>query len=195
MTVRNANTGDYVLAATGDRSATNLSAIFVVARTDILRVFVDVPERYSRYVEQGTKAMVRAEARSGLQIAATVTRTSWAIRQKTRTLWTEIDLKAKEYDGLRPGMYVYTKVLVERSHVFALPQQAVTVSGNQTYCFLLRENKSLKTPVETGVEDGTWIEVTKMKVGKEWRSVTGTEEVILGNLNDLTDGQTVSVTK
>ena len=101
----------------------------------------------------------------------------------------------KDYDGLRPGMYVYTKVLVERPHVFALPQQALTVSGNQTYCYLLRGNKSIKTSIETGVSDGTWTEVTKMQVGKTWHDVTGNEEAILGDLNELTDGQTVNVAK
>jgi RND family efflux transporter MFP subunit len=195
VTVRNANTGDYVVAATGDKSMPNAAAIFVVARTDILRIFVDVPEAYARYVEQGTKAVVRAEALSGLQIPAAVTRTSWAIRRDNRTLRAEIDLSRKDYDGLRPGMYVYTKVLVARPHVFALPQQALTVSGNQTYCYLLCGNKSIKTSIETGVSDGTWTEVTKMQVGKTWHDVTGNEEAILGDLNELTDGQTVNVAK
>ena len=115
VTVRNANTGDYVQAVTGDKSTPNPSAIFVVARIDLVRIFVDVPEAYARYVQKGTKAVVRAEALSGLQIPATVTRTSWAIREKTRTLRAEIDLSIKDYDGLRPGMYVNAKVLVQRS--------------------------------------------------------------------------------
>ena len=142
VTVRNANTGDYVQAVTGDKSTANPSAIFVVARVDLLRVFVDVPEAYARYVQKGTKALVRPEAFSGVQIPAAVTRTSWAIREKTRTLRAEIDLSVKEYDGLRPGMYVYTKVLVQRPNVYALPQQTLMVSGNQTYCYLLRNAQS-----------------------------------------------------
>ena len=135
--------------------------------------------------------MVRAEALSGLQIPATVTRTSWAIREKTRTLRAEIDLSVKEYDGLRPGMYVYAKVLVQRPNVYALPQQTLLVSGNQTYCYLLRSGKAVKTPVQAGVSDGTWVEVDQMKIGDRWRKVTGGEEVILGDLSELTDGQTV----
>ncbi|MGA2798682.1 MAG: efflux RND transporter periplasmic adaptor subunit [Thermoguttaceae bacterium] len=193
VTVRNANTGDYVQAVTGDKSSQNPSAIFVVTRTDILRIFLDVPEAYARYVQKGTEAVVRAEALSGLQIPAKVTRTSWAIREKTRTLWTEIDLSAKEYDGLRPGMYVYTKVLVQRPDVFALPQKALTVLGNQTYCFLLQNNKAVKTPTEVGISDGTWVEVDKMKIGDPWIKVTGDEDVIVGDLSELTDGQTVKV--
>jgi RND family efflux transporter MFP subunit len=193
VTVRNANTGDYVQAVTGDKSAANPSAMFVVARTDLVRIFVDVPEAYARYVKKGTKAVVRAEALSGLQISSAVARTSWAIREKTRTLRTEIDLSAKEYDGLRPGMYVYTKVLVERPHVYALPQQALVLSGNQTYCYLLRDGKGIKTSVETGMNDGTWVEVDKMKIGDAWQKVTGKEDVVLGDLNELTNGQTVKV--
>jgi RND family efflux transporter MFP subunit len=193
VTVRNANTGDYVQAVTGDKSTANPSAIFVVARSDLVRIFVDVPEAYARYVEKGTKAVVRAEALSGQQISATVTRTSWAIREKTRTLRAEIDLSVKQYDGLRPGMYVYAKVLVERPHVYALPQQSLVVSGNQTYCYLLRSSKAVKTSVEMGVNDGTWTEVHKMEIGDTWQNVTGHEEVILGDLSELTDGQAVNV--
>ena len=193
VTVRNANTGDYVQAVTGDKSTANPSAIFVVARLDILRIFVNVPEAYARYVQKGTKAVIRAEALSGLQISAAVTRTSWAIREKTRTLRAEIDLPVKDYDGLRPGMYVYAKVLVHRANVYALPQQTLLVSGNQTYCFLLRGAKAVKTPVLAGVSDGTWVEVTKMKIGERWSKTTDDEEVIVADLSELTDGQTVKV--
>ena len=55
VTVRNANTGDYVQAVTGDKSTASPSAIFVVARVDLLRIFVDVPEAYARYVRRGRR--------------------------------------------------------------------------------------------------------------------------------------------
>jgi multidrug resistance efflux pump len=81
VTVRNINTGDYVPAVSGDKPTPNPSAMFVVASTDRLRVFVDVPEEYASYVQKGTKVVVRDVA-LGLQILATVTRTSWAIRER-----------------------------------------------------------------------------------------------------------------
>lgn len=193
VTVRNANTGDYVQAATGDKSVSGASAMFVIARDDMVRIFVDVPEAYARYVREGTKANVRAEALSGLEIKAAVTRTSWSLSEKTRTLRAEIDLLAKDYDGLRPGMYVYTKVLIQRSGVRVLPQDALVVSGNQTYCYLLQNGKAVKTPVVRGLRDGTWVEVTKMKIDDPWVKVTGGEEVIMGDLSELTDGQTVQL--
>jgi HlyD family secretion protein len=193
VTVRNANTGDYVQAATGERSASGASAMFVIARDDLVRIFVDVPEVYARYVREGTTAHVRAEALSGLEIQAAVTRTSWSLSEKTRTLRAEIDLAPKDYDGLRPGMYVYTKLLIERSNVPMLPQDALLVSGNQTYCYLLQDGKAVKTPVLRGLRDGTWVEVSKMKIDDPWAKVTGREDVILGDLDELTDGQAVKV--
>ena len=48
VTVRNANKGDYVQAVTGDKSTNSPSAIFVVERTDKLRIFLDVPEASCR---------------------------------------------------------------------------------------------------------------------------------------------------
>ncbi len=193
VTIRNANVGDYVQAMSGDRSTPNPSPIFSVARTDILRIFTDVPERYARYVRAGTKAAVRADALSGYQIFAPVTRTSWAIRQQTRTLWTEIDLTKKEYDGLLPGMYVYADVFIHRANVYAVPPQALRVSGNQTYCFLLKDGKAAKTPVEAGVSDGSWTEIERTATGNVWSKVTGKEQVILGNLDELSDGEAVEV--
>ncbi len=43
---------------------------------------MNVPQEYARYVQKGTKAFVRTRDLSGLQIPATVTRTSWVIRTR-----------------------------------------------------------------------------------------------------------------
>ncbi|MGA2502192.1 MAG: efflux RND transporter periplasmic adaptor subunit, partial [Tepidisphaeraceae bacterium] len=215
ITVRNANTGDYVQAATGDKSTTSRSSpMFVIARDDLVRIFVDVPEAYARYVREGTKANVRADALSGLEIKAAVTRTSWSLAEKTRTLWAEIDLPtknmdfpakasdppaksgdppAKNDDRLRPGMYVNTTVIIQRPGVPVLPQEAMVVSGNETYCYLLHDGKAVKTSVVRGLRDGAWVEVMKMKIGEQWVKVSGNQGVIMGALDELTDGQTVKV--
>jgi hypothetical protein len=78
-TLRKVNTGDFVQLPGGDKSTANPSTMFVVERDDMVRVFVDVPEEYARYVQQGTKAPVSGAAPNGSPISATVTRTSWAI--------------------------------------------------------------------------------------------------------------------
>ena len=65
--------------------------------------------------------------------------------------------------------------------------------GNQTYCYLLRGGKAVKTSVKAGISDGTWTEVDQMQIDGTWRKVTGKENVILADLSELTDGQAVTV--
>lgn len=191
VTVRNANTGDYVQAATGDKENSKGVPIFVVARTDLVRIYVDIPETYARFVHAGTKAQVRAEAPDGLEISAAVTRTSWSLNEKTRTLRAEIDLPIKPDDGLRPGTYVCAKVIIEEPKLRVLPENALAVEGNETYCYLLIDGKAVHTPVLRGIGDGTWVEVLKKKIGSTWTPFTGDEQVIVGDLADIADGQQV----
>ena len=129
IVARNANTFDFVLPATGDPTAMERSPhlspggaapIYVVDRTDIVRIFVDIPEQDANYVQIGTKATVLAKGYRDQPIPGTVTRTSWALNVKSRTLRAEIDLPNPN-SQLLPGMYAYAKVVIERPGVRALP--------------------------------------------------------------------------
>ncbi len=201
VVVRNANTGDFVvpgsggdLSAAADQPAPRGTSIYVVARIDKVRVFVDVPEIAAEHVSKGSKARVRIQAYSGAEIDATVARTSWSLGAKTRTLRAEIDLP-NPGARLLPGMYAYGMVVIKRPHVLAVPVGAVTVLGNQNCCYLLENGKAVKTPVQVGVSDGTWIEAAGKRVNGVWSSLTGAEQVILGELSEIVDGEPVQVTQ
>ena len=130
IVARNANTFDFVLPSTGDPSAMERSPhlapggsaapIYVVDRLDIVRIFVDIPEQDANYVQIGTKATVIAKAYREQPIPGSVTRTSWALNVKSRTLRAEIDLPNPK-SQLLPGMYAYAKVIIERPNVRACP--------------------------------------------------------------------------
>jgi HlyD family secretion protein len=210
ISVRNANTFDFVLPTTGDPTAYYLSPdispgaaapIYVVDRLDIVRIFVDIPERDANFVNIGTKASVLARAFRDTELPATVTRVSWALNMKSRTLRAEIDLPNPN-SQLLPGMYAYVKVVIERSNVRALPVDALDYSGGQTTCWLYESGKAVRTELETGVSDDKWIEVTNRRppVPPEapgdsvpWTPLDGTEQVIVGDVSGLTDGAPVEV--
>ena len=205
---RTANTGDFVMPATGDPSAMprvphispggNAAPIYVVDRLDVVRIFVDIPERDANYVKIGTKATVLVRAFRDKPITGTVTRTSWALNAKSRTLRAEIDLPNSETQ-LLPGMYAYARVIIERPDVRALPVSALTYSGEKTYCWRHEDGHAVRTEVQTGISDGEWIEVTNLQqptkpnAENPWKPVNGTEEVILGDLSILADGSSVEV--
>jgi multidrug efflux pump subunit AcrA (membrane-fusion protein) len=105
-------------------------AVFVVARMDPVRVFVDVPEAEAGLVADGTPAAVTAQALPGATFRGAGTRTAWGLDPRQRTLRAEIDLPNP--DGkLRPGMYAYAVLSVSRPGRLAVPATAVVAQGDQ----------------------------------------------------------------
>jgi multidrug efflux pump subunit AcrA (membrane-fusion protein) len=207
VVARNANTFDFVLPSTGDPTAMNrapdlspsgtAAPIYVVDRTDVVRIFVDVPEQDANFVKIGTRATVLARAYRDKALPATVTRTSWALNVKSRTLRAEIDLPNPGSE-LLPGMYAYARVIIERPDVRALPLAAVIRSGDQDFCLRYENGKAVRTEIQTGVSDGEWVEVTNRRDAAgpnsgddSWVPFDGKEQVILGDLSILTDGTAV----
>ncbi len=214
VVLRNINTGDFVLPATGDPSASNRSGdqsagkatpMYVVARTDVVRVYVDVPEQAANYVVSRvqanngdtrpvTKAEVLVSAFNNVEIPGEVTRSSWALNFTSRTLRAEIDLHNPD-SKLLPGMYAYGRVSFERKGATVLPHAAVTEIGNQMICFLYKDGKAVQTPIETGVRTDGWVEVFQKQVGGQWQDFDDKDQVVLGNMSELFDGEPVLVEK
>ncbi len=219
IVARNANTGDFVLPATGDptadRNAPHLSPggkaapIYVVDRTDIVRIFVDIPEGDANYVHGekdgndsnhpvGTKAEVLIQAYRDKWIPAVVTRTSWALNVKSRTLRAEVDLHNPD-SKILPGMYAYGRVIIERPNVRALPASVLVKNGEKTFFWKYKDGHAMQTEVRTGVSDGEWTEVTNRQLpptssGEDpWAPIDGSEQVIVGDLSILTEGCPVKV--
>jgi multidrug efflux pump subunit AcrA (membrane-fusion protein) len=211
VVARNANTGDFVLPLTGDPTAMQraphlspggqAAPIYVVDRTDVVRIFVDIPEQDANYVHIGSKADVLARAYRDEPIPGTVTRTSWALNVTSRTLRAEIDLP-NPGSQLLPGMYAYAEVIIERPDVRALPVKALVFEGDKTFCWTYKDGRAVRTEVQTGVSDGEWIEVTNRRVSaaqtgrgdmRSWTRIKGSEQVILGDVSILSEGTPVRV--
>ena len=110
----------------------------MVDRTDIVRIFVDIPEQDANYVHdrhQGDRARPGVPRRAD---PGQVTRTSWALNVKSRTLRAEIDLP-NPGSQLLPGMYAYGKVIIERPGVRALPVAALDLQRRQDLLLDVRE--------------------------------------------------------
>jgi RND family efflux transporter MFP subunit len=192
VTRRNVDTGHFLQPNAGGKG----KALFVVMREDKVRIFVDVPETAAPLVGKDTPARIRVLAQRGQEFKGSVTRTSWALDPKARTLKAEIDLDNP--DGkLRPGMYAYATLTVTRDKALSLPASAIVTQGDQTFCFRVEEGKALRTLIETGLRGGGWVEVLRKqtwpaKDGEPiWEDFTGTEAIVAGNAAALTDGQAV----
>ena len=208
IVARNANTCDFVLPTTGDPTAMERSphlspggqprrSTWSTAPTSSGSSSTS-PSRTPTTSTSGPRRRVLAKAYRDEPIPGTVTRTSWALNVKSRTLRAEIDLPNPD-SQLLPGMYAYAKVIIERPGVRALPLSALTHSGEKTFCWKYENGHAVRTEIQTGVSDGEWIEVTNLQLpptpngDDPWAPVNGSEQVILGDLSILADGGPVEV--
>jgi RND family efflux transporter MFP subunit len=169
--------------------------LFVVTRSDTLRVVVAVPEIDAAFVDVGDPVEIRLQAVPGLVINGTVARTAGSLDDATRTLRTEIDLDnrpaAVAVDSraaspqLRPGLYATTTIIAEtHSDAIAIPEAAIVRHPEGgAVCFVLENDVATRRPITTGLRDNGLVEITA--------GLEGTERVVTVGAASLADGQRV----
>ena len=181
VTERNVHRGDFVQPA----STMAARPLVTVARADMVRIFVDVPEMDSPRVEAGRAGYVNVQAIPGRTIEGKVARTSWVLGAN-RTLRTEVDLP-NPAGLLRPGMYATAHiVLQERPDVFVLPLSAVAGAGKQTFCWTVQDGRATRSAIGLGLQVGSEVEVIS--------GLSGSELVVQAPAASLQEGQAVEVT-
>jgi HlyD family secretion protein len=192
---RNVNTKDfYQPAASGGEKG---DPLFVVAKVDPVRIFLEVPETDAVLVGKDTPARVRVRGLRDEELGGKVARTSWSLGTRARTLWTEIDVKNPDH-SLRPGMYADVTIQVQRE-AWALPAAALVTKDAATFCYRVDEDgKAVHMPVRAGIRDGDTVEVLKKqmkpaKPGEEgvWEDLKGDEKIVLSNAESLKEGQEI----
>lgn len=191
VTSRNVHTGYYL-------TGTGIKPLFVVARRDIIRVMVDVPEADAAFISDGVPARIRCQMIKDQDFQGKVTRSSWSLDAKARTLRAEIDLPNPQ-GKLRPGMYAYVTFKAESPSGFTLPAAAVVTQGEQVYCFRVENDKAIRTPLKIGARNAQEVQVFRKqttvpsKAGESgvWEDFTGQEEIAASNAASLADGQAV----
>ncbi len=179
---RNVNRGDFVQPA----STMTAKPLLTVARTDIVRIFVDVPEMDSPWVEAGRMGYVSVQALPGRIVEGKVTRTSWVLGAN-RTLHTELDLPNPK-GLLRPGMYATAHILLqERPDVYVLPLSAIVRDGGLAFCWTVQDGRAVRTPITLGFQVGNDVEVTS--------GLKPDDVVVQSQVGSLQAGVTVEVAK
>jgi len=178
ITARNIDPGDLVTANSTTRE------LFHVMRTDILRVFVNVPQAFATGITIGQGAAVYRRDEPQKQYSGKVTRTANALDPNTRTLLTEVDVPNPN-DALRPGMYLQVKFVFGRN-VFPLmiPAAALaTRSAAQRVAVLDDQHRVHYRHVELGRDYGADVQVlTGLKEG---------DQVVVHPGDDIPEGTAV----
>ena len=100
VTQRNVDVGDLIDAGSGASRA-----LFAMAQSDPLRVYVQLPQAYAQNVKRGQDVIVTQAEIPGQQFHGTIANISGAIDVPTRSLQIEVRLPNPD-SKLRPGAYV-----------------------------------------------------------------------------------------
>ena len=104
VTQRNVDVGDLIDAGSGTSRA-----LFALAQSDPLRVYVQLPQAYAQNVSVGKQVIVTQAELPGQQFHGTIANISGAIDVPTRSL--QIEVRLPNPDGkLRPGAYVQVAI-------------------------------------------------------------------------------------
>jgi membrane fusion protein, multidrug efflux system len=163
-------------------------AIVTVVKVDILRVFISIPERDVVGIEVGKDARVELDALPDKPLFGKVVRVAPTIDPSTRTLDAEVQLPNPN-GVLRPGMYGRGAIVKEvHPHATVIPAAALQITDGVRYVFVLSAgDKVERRRIETGVDGGTWLEITK--------GLGPTEEIVTAGIDGLASGVTVRVTR
>jgi HlyD family secretion protein len=191
VTRRNVHTGHLLRPGPSGQG----EPLFLVVRRDRVRIFVEVPEAEAPFVRQGVPLRLRIQALNDREFEATVTRTSWALDPASRTLRAEMEVP-NATDELRPGMYAYAIITAEHPNAFTLPAEALIRQEDTNFCYQVIEGKAVQTLVRPGMRVGSRREVLKKRLAGPddgWQDFTGAEQVLLGNVAALANGEDVSI--
>jgi RND family efflux transporter MFP subunit len=171
VTARAIDPGDMVYQASSPKGSGQ--PLLKVAKLDVIRVKTYVPERDAVWADVGDAATISFDALAGQAFTGTVARLSGAIDPATRTMLAEIDLP--NADGrIRPGLYGQVRLTLERRETaLALPAAAVQFGDGGAFVFVAAAGDvARRTPVQTGLNVGGWVEIVGGLRGDE-RVVTG----------------------
>jgi RND family efflux transporter MFP subunit len=181
ITVRNTDTGWLINAGAGSPSA----ELFQLAQTNTLRVFVAVPEVYSRAARLGSMATLTLDEFPSQTFQGRIARTSQSIDMASRTLNTEIDVD-NPTGQLLPGAYIHVHLkLPSQARNVTIPANTLLFRSEGLRVGVVREGRAQLTPITIGVDYGATVQVTS--------GLRLTDQVIVNPSDSLISGALVRV--
>jgi RND family efflux transporter MFP subunit len=177
---------NYDVGALMSSGSTSGKELFRIAETDLLRVFVNVPQSYVTAVKTGQHATLMVRNYPGHDFDGVVTRSAGALDPATRTLRYEIDVPNK--DGrLYSGMYGQIRLhLNQEQPPMKVPSSAVVFDSAGTKVWVVDDGKVHNRKVSVGRDFGTDVEISD--------GLSGNEQVVTNPGERLAEGGEVQIT-
>ncbi len=181
ITSRTAENGTLVSPGSGQ-------PLFTISELGMLRVFVDVPQTYFRYIKIGMPATVIVPELKNRTFTGKVVRTSGALRSDSRTLLAEVAIPNPKQE-LPSGLYSQVKfAMIAANAPILIPANALQMTPDGPRVVVVEPDQRIRfVPITLGRDYGTTIEASS--------GLTGQERVVTNPNDRLRDGQKVRFQK
>lgn len=141
--------------------ATGTTQLLTMAKTDVLRIYVDVPQSDYRYIHNGDKAAILLQEFPGQSFTGIVTNIAGSLTSDSRTLQTEIRIDNHKHI-LKPGSYADVQFVYNNLEPPAvIPSNAAITKNDGLYAAVVENGKVHYRPIEVSRDYGNKLEVTK----------------------------------
>jgi RND family efflux transporter MFP subunit len=181
ITARNVDIGVLINAG----SNTSGRELFHMTAIHTLRVFVAVPEVYSRAASPGSTATLTLDEFPGRSFKGTLVRNANAIDLASRTLLVEVDVDNPRGE-LLPGAYVFVHLqLPKQIASVAVPANTLLFRAEGPQVAVIRDGRAQLVPVTIGRDYGTTLEIVA--------GLQPTDQVIVAPSDSLVSGTRVRI--
>ncbi len=182
ITARNTDIGDLINSGSAGGVKTDL---FHIAQPGTLRVYVNVPEEYSRGIKDGMTAELSLAEFPGRKFQGRLVRTADAINVTTRTLLVEIDVN-NPTGTLLTGSYAEVHLAIPtQASTFLLPVNTLIFRSQGLRVGVVRNGKVVLAPVIPGHDFGDRIEIVS--------GLKQDDQVIINPPDSIVQGQEVRI--
>ncbi|HEY9730866.1 MAG TPA: efflux RND transporter periplasmic adaptor subunit [Drouetiella sp.] len=181
VTKRNVDAGALITSGSNNSN----SVLFEVAKTDVLRVFVYVPEQYVPYIHQGEIAKLSFPEYPRQDFEGTVTNVSGGLDETSKTLQVEIHLPNQNH-VLLPGMYAKVRFQAPSTlRLPVIPAATLVTRADGQFVYVVDNNNVVHLrKLEVGRDLGGQFEVSN--------GVNSGDKVIVSPQDYITDGMKVT---
>ncbi len=188
ITLRNYYDGDFIRTATGGGNVPSTGGpLLRVARTDKMRVVVQLPDRYIPYANPGDDVTLTIDSLPNKTFSGSISRMVRAEVYDTRYMRVEID--EENSDGLlQDGMYGSATIVLEKERPgVQIPSSCLVGAESQGMrsVYVVRDGQAKRREVTIGDDNGLHAQILS--------GLTADDQVITGQLGSLKDGMPVKV--
>jgi membrane fusion protein (multidrug efflux system) len=158
---------------------------FRVTNLDPLLAYVHIPEKEFRKLAPSQTAEVVVDALGGERFTGVISRISPTVDPKTGTFRARVEVQDPTR-RLKPGMFARVNIVYERREdALQLPRSSIVDADGTQSVFVVADGKAAQKPVQTGLANNGWIEVTG--------GLQGDEQVVVVGQGGLKTGTAVKV--